>query len=343
MEDITRIEYNGSIIEGEFVSHYEGEGTITYPDGRKYVGEWKFYKPNGYGILYNAEGEKRIEGNFVDGILDGYGTFYLSEGKRYVGEIGVYDDIYKPKGQGTVYRSDGTKLNEGHYERGHLYGHAKFYDEKGNFFFEGEIYYDDDGNLLDKSHGIQYSNGRHKMRVVNGEWVEVGGSSGSSGSSGRSGSSGSSGGSGSSGKSGNSGSSSDDGCGCGSCLGSIVAILIIWWLLGWMGFVGKPNFKFFKKQKTEQVEQVEEKQEAPAKKKSGSKRKKARQAKPAEEQPAEEEVKGGFHLEPVEGNAADAPATEEAPESSSGKSFHLEPVEEVPSVSPSTPEETPAE
>ena len=343
MEDITRIEYNGSIIEGEFVSHYEGEGTITYPDGRKYVGEWKFYKPNGYGILYNAEGEKRIEGNFVDGILDGYGTFYLSEGKRYVGEIGVYDDIYKPKGQGTVYRSDGTKLNEGHYERGHLYGHAKFYDEKGNFFFEGEIYYDDDGNLLDKSHGIQYSNGRHKMRVVNGEWVEVGGSSGSSGSSGRSGSSGSSGGSGSSGKSGNSGSSSDDGCGCGSCLGSIVAILIIWWLLGWMGFVGKPNFKFFKKQKTEQVEQVEEKQEAPAKKKSGSKRKKARQAKPAEEQPAEEEVKGGFHLEPVEGNAADAPATEEAPESSSGKSFHLEPVEEVPSVSPSTPEGTPAE
>lgn len=343
MEDITRIEYNGSIIEGEFVSHYEGEGTITYPDGRKYVGEWKFYKPNGYGILYNAEGEKRIEGNFVDGILDGYGTFYLSEGKRYVGEIGVYDDIYKPKGQGTVYRSDGTKLNEGHYERGHLYGHAKFYDEKGNFFFEGEIYYDDDGNLLDKSHGIQYSNGRHKMRVVNGEWVEVGGSSGSSGSSGRSGSSGSSGGSGSSGKSGNSGSSSDDGCGCGSCLGSIVAILIIWWLLGWMGFVGKPNFKFFKKQKTEQVEQVEEKQEAPAKKKSGSKRKKARQAKPAEEQPAEEEVKGGFHLEPVEGNAADAPATEEAPEASSGKSFHLEAVEEVPSVSPSTPEETPAE
>lgn len=343
MEDITRIEYNGSIIEGEFVSHYEGEGTITYPDGRKYVGEWKFYKPNGYGILYNAEGEKRIEGNFVDGILDGYGTFYLSEGKRYVGEIGVYDDIYKPKGQGTVYRSDGTKLNEGHYERGHLYGHAKFYDEKGNFFFEGEIYYDDDGNLLDKSHGIQYSNGRHKMRVVNGEWVEVGGSSGSSGSSGRSGSSGSSGGSGSSGKSGNSGSSSDDGCGCGSCLGSIVAILIIWWLLGWMGFVGKPNFKFFKKQKTEQVEQVEEKQEAPAKKKSGSKRKKARQAKPAEEQPAEEDVKGGFHLEPVEGNAADAPATEEAPEASSGKSFHLEAVEEVPSVSSSTPEETPAE
>lgn len=339
MEDITRIEYNGSIIEGEFVSPYEGKGTITFPDGRKYVGEWKYYKPHGHGILYNAEGKKRIEGNFVDGILDGYGTFYLSEGKRYVGEIGVYDDIYKPKGQGTVYRSDGTKLNEGHYERGELYGPAKLYDEKGNFFFEGEVYLEN-GKLLDKSHGIQYSNGRHKMRVVNGEWVEVGGSSGSSGSSGRSGSSG---GSGSSGKSGNSGSSSDDGCGCGSCLGSIVAILIIWWLLGWMGFVGKPNFKFFKKQKTEQVEQVEEKQEAPAKKKSASKRKKARQAKPAEEQPAEEEVKGGFHLEPVEGNAADAPATEEAPEASSGKSFHLEPVEEVPSVSPSTPEETPAE
>lgn len=338
MEDITRIEYNGSIIEGEFDSPYEGKGTITFPDGRKYVGEWKFYKPNGHGVVYDADGRKRFEGNFVDGRLDGNATIYNDDGIYYVGEIAFYDDgTFNAQGKGCKYRADGTKINEGIFKKGHLYGHAKLYDEKGNFFFEGEIYYDDDGNLLDKSHGIQYSNGRHKMRAVNGEWVVVGGSSG------RSGSSGSSGGSGSSGKSGNSGSSSDDGCGCGSCLGSIVAILIIWWLLGWMGFVGKPNFKFFKKQKTEQVEQVEEKQEAPAKKKSASKRKKARQAKPAEEQPAEEEVKGGFHLEPVEGNAADAPATEEAPEASSGKSFHLEAVEEVPSVSPSTPEETPAE
>lgn len=318
MSKITRVEFRGLIYEGDFENPCDGNGTITYPDGRKYVGEWKSYEPNGYGVVYDADGRKRYEGNFVDGRLDGNATIYNEDGIYYVGEIAFYDDgTFNAQGKGCKYRADGTKINEGIFKKGHLYGHAKLYDEKGNFFFEGEIYYDDDENLLDKSHGIQYSNGRHKMRAVNGEWVVVGEGSGRS-----------------SGGSSSSGSSSDDGCGCGSCLGSIVAFLIIWWLLGWMGFVGKPNFKFFKKQKTEQVEQVEEKQEAPAKKKSGGKRKKAQQAKPEEEQPAEEEVNSGFHLEPVE---------EEAAPESSGKSFHLEPVEEVPSVTPSTPEETPAE
>ena len=48
--------------------------TLTFPDGRKYVGELKDGKANGYGILYKADGSKSIEGEFIDGQLAGIST-----------------------------------------------------------------------------------------------------------------------------------------------------------------------------------------------------------------------------------------------------------------------------
>ena len=63
-----------------------GQGTITYPDGRKYVGEYK------NGKIWNGQGTKTwtngdmYEGEFKDGLQNGQGTYTWSDGRKYVGE-----------------------------------------------------------------------------------------------------------------------------------------------------------------------------------------------------------------------------------------------------------------
>ena len=42
-----------------------GEGTYTWSDGRKYVGEWLNGKENGYGTYSNLEGTT-LSGQFYD-------------------------------------------------------------------------------------------------------------------------------------------------------------------------------------------------------------------------------------------------------------------------------------
>ena len=58
---------NGDKYVGEYnddLSH--GKGTYTFADGRKEVGEWENDKLNGYAIQYNADGTIRREGIFKD-------------------------------------------------------------------------------------------------------------------------------------------------------------------------------------------------------------------------------------------------------------------------------------
>ena len=50
-----------------------GQGTYTYPDGRKYVGEYKYGQPNGHGTLTWSDVEKYV-GEFKDGKPNGQGT-----------------------------------------------------------------------------------------------------------------------------------------------------------------------------------------------------------------------------------------------------------------------------
>jgi len=52
--------------EGEFKDgKYDGQGTYTWSDGRKYVGEWKDGK-RWNGIMYDKNGN--ITGKYVNGI-----------------------------------------------------------------------------------------------------------------------------------------------------------------------------------------------------------------------------------------------------------------------------------
>jgi len=63
-----------------------GQGTITWSDGKKYVGEWKNGKYNSQGTLTLPNGEKYV-GEYKDGKKNGQGTFTFSDGRKGVGEF----------------------------------------------------------------------------------------------------------------------------------------------------------------------------------------------------------------------------------------------------------------
>ena len=129
-------EYNG-FFEND-MSH--GQGTITYADGSKYVGEWKDSYEHGQGTYTNADGSKYVGeykngngngqgtwaggprskwagdkyvGEFKDGKYHGQGTYtYNKSGDKYVGQF----ENNKRHGQGTYTFADGEKIISNWYE-----------------------------------------------------------------------------------------------------------------------------------------------------------------------------------------------------------------------------------
>jgi len=78
--------YIGEFKDGFFEDRQpNGQGTITYPNGRKYVGEWKDGLPNGQGTETTTDGSKYV-GEFKDGIEHGQGTYIYHDGRKYKGE-----------------------------------------------------------------------------------------------------------------------------------------------------------------------------------------------------------------------------------------------------------------
>ncbi len=61
-------------------------GTLTNPDGRKYVGEWKDGTPYGIGTGTRSNGRTYV-GEFKDGKYNGQGTITFPGGDKYVGEF----------------------------------------------------------------------------------------------------------------------------------------------------------------------------------------------------------------------------------------------------------------
>jgi len=61
----------------------KGQGTLTSPDGFKYVGEWKNGKPHGQGTMTFPDGEQ-YKGEFKEGEPNGEGTFTSPDGKQKV-------------------------------------------------------------------------------------------------------------------------------------------------------------------------------------------------------------------------------------------------------------------
>ena len=100
---------DGSKYVGEFKDDKRnGQGTFTFANGDKYVGEYKDGQRNGQGTLTFASGNKYV-GEFKDGNFNGQGTFTWPDGSKYVGE---YKDD-KRNGQGIFYLANGSISQSG--------------------------------------------------------------------------------------------------------------------------------------------------------------------------------------------------------------------------------------
>ena len=100
------IEYEGGAYAGKLVDGVpHSQGTYTFANGAKYVGEFKDGKiVNGQGTETHPDGDKYV-GEFKDGKKHGQGTYTFPSGQKYVGQW--KDD--KEHGQGTWTHPDGDE------------------------------------------------------------------------------------------------------------------------------------------------------------------------------------------------------------------------------------------
>jgi hypothetical protein len=131
------------------------QGTYTWPDGQKYVGEFRDGKRNGKGILTPPDAEKYVGeyvGEFKDGKKDGQGSLTWPNGEKYVGEF--KDD--RRNGQGILTWPDGEKYI-GEFRDDRRYGHGTSTRPDGETYV-GE-FKDDRRNgqgILTRPDGVKY-------------------------------------------------------------------------------------------------------------------------------------------------------------------------------------------
>ena len=108
--------------EGLFLS----DGPISqieekvYENGRKYIGQFKNGKREGYGIMFFPDGG-RYEGNWENDLAHGKGIEYYKDGDRYEGEY--FED--EEDGEGVYYYKNGDRIM-GNYKNGKKIGkHVK--------------------------------------------------------------------------------------------------------------------------------------------------------------------------------------------------------------------------
>jgi len=83
-----------------------GQGTSTFRDGGKYVGEFRDGLLNGQGTFTWSNGNKYV-GGFKDGLLNGQGISTLFDGRKYVGE---FKD--GKRWNGTMYDKEGNIIGK---------------------------------------------------------------------------------------------------------------------------------------------------------------------------------------------------------------------------------------
>jgi hypothetical protein len=104
---------NGQKYEGEWRDDKRnGHGTLIMQDGATFEGEWRDDRPNGQATLTYANGSKYV-GEFQNGKRNGHGTLTMQDGATFEGEW--RDD--RPNGTGKETEPDGTTL-EGEWEQG---------------------------------------------------------------------------------------------------------------------------------------------------------------------------------------------------------------------------------
>ena len=113
-EKMTNGVYEGQYLNGKF----HGQGTYTWADGNKYVGEFKDGIQDGLGISTFVSGKfagGKYVGQFKNQKQHGQGTYTWANGDKYVGEW--KDGVQH--GQGTFIFANGT-VDKGIWENGEL-------------------------------------------------------------------------------------------------------------------------------------------------------------------------------------------------------------------------------
>ncbi len=80
---------DGSVYNGNFDSatnHFNGNGTMTYSNGKKFVGVWKGGKPLSGSGAYTTNQNDFFVGNYANGQPTGKGKFIWAEGNEISGE-----------------------------------------------------------------------------------------------------------------------------------------------------------------------------------------------------------------------------------------------------------------
>jgi len=91
-----------------------GKGRFLFPNGDKYIGEFKSSQPDGRGAYTYANGDV-YKGQFKKGRRHGYGTMTWKVGEMYIGEY--VKDLRE--GEGTYYYKDG-RIVHGKFKGGKL-------------------------------------------------------------------------------------------------------------------------------------------------------------------------------------------------------------------------------
>jgi len=111
----------------------EEEIVSSWPDGKPQ--KVNFYQTNGevrekvMEIRYHQNGQKEMEGGFVNGKKEGLWTAWFENGQKQ--SEGYYENDLR-HGKSTVWKQNGLKYYEGQYAHGKLHGTWTFYDTDGS-------------------------------------------------------------------------------------------------------------------------------------------------------------------------------------------------------------------
>ncbi len=169
--------YTGELDENDVPN---GHGEKVWPDGEKYVGQWKDNNFNGQGVYHYADGSV-YEGNWKDSIRHGYGKYTYEDGSIYEGEW--KDDMSHGKGKMTY---DDGAVYEGDWKEDERHGYGVLHSADGGVY-EGNwkadmwhgygVFHGSDGSIYEGEWKEDMWHGKGKMTyadgdIYEGEWKE---------------------------------------------------------------------------------------------------------------------------------------------------------------------------
>ncbi|MDX2243362.1 MAG: hypothetical protein NW224_21995 [Leptolyngbyaceae cyanobacterium bins.302] len=96
-------------------STFTGNGTLVYANDDRYQGQFQNGRPQGKGMFFSVQENRRYEGDFRNGLFHGQGVYTFANGNRYVGQFAGG----QPHGRGEF-----TFLSNGQFSHSYV---GKFY------------------------------------------------------------------------------------------------------------------------------------------------------------------------------------------------------------------------